>query len=325
MIVNVAEVTAADQPDIDSEPGNDNDTEDDQDEVNVGGVEIDLELTKTVSDSVVNVGDNVTWTITVQNQGPSTATGVVVGDALPAGLTVVSATPQVGTIAGTTWTVGTIPVGAAYDLEVVTSVDGTGPYVNVAQVMEADQTDIDSEPGNDDGDQSEDDEDNAEVRAELVDIELTKVVDVESVNVGDNVIFTLVATNLGPSDATGVEIFDQLPGELLYINAIATNGYYNAGTFTWVIGDLQVNGTETLTIEAQVIAPGDILNIAQVSATDQPDIDSTPGNDDGDQSEDDEDNAPLTGEQIDLELQKTVDVTEVNVGDEFTYTITNVN
>ena len=68
----------------------------------------DLALTKTVSDPTPNVGDQITFTVTLTNSGPDTATGVVVNDLLPAGLTFVSATPSRGTYdaATGTWTVG---------------------------------------------------------------------------------------------------------------------------------------------------------------------------------------------------------------------------
>ena len=48
---------------------------------------IDLSLTKTVEDATPSIGGNVVYTITVMNDGPSTATGVVVEDILPLGLT----------------------------------------------------------------------------------------------------------------------------------------------------------------------------------------------------------------------------------------------
>ena len=51
----------------------------------------DLSVTKTVSDATPNVGDQITFTVTLTNQGPDTATGVQVTDLLPAGLTFVSA------------------------------------------------------------------------------------------------------------------------------------------------------------------------------------------------------------------------------------------
>src|SRR3989344_5688512 len=49
-----------------------------------------------------------------------------------------------------------------------------------------------------------------------------------------------------------------------------------------------------MTITATVLASGDHKNVTEVTAANEPDIDSTPNNDNGDQSEDDEDNAVVT-------------------------------
>jgi len=57
----------------------------------------DLSVTKTVSDATPNVGDQITFTVTLNNAGPDDATGVQVTDLLPAGLSFVSATPGQGT------------------------------------------------------------------------------------------------------------------------------------------------------------------------------------------------------------------------------------
>ena len=49
-----------------------------------------LTVTKTTTQANYNVGDNVIYNIDVLNNGPNTATNVVVTDTLPAGLTYVS-------------------------------------------------------------------------------------------------------------------------------------------------------------------------------------------------------------------------------------------
>src|SRR5262249_27162999 len=73
----------------------------------------DLSVSKTVSNPTPNVGDTITFTVTLSNQGPAAATNVQLTDLLPAGLTFVSATPSQGTyLPGSgVWTVGTVSSG----------------------------------------------------------------------------------------------------------------------------------------------------------------------------------------------------------------------
>ena len=59
----------------------------------------DLVLTKTVSDPTPNVGDQVTFTLTLSNAGPDPATGVRLAELLPAGFSFVSATTSQGSYA----------------------------------------------------------------------------------------------------------------------------------------------------------------------------------------------------------------------------------
>jgi uncharacterized repeat protein (TIGR01451 family) len=56
----------------------------------------DLEMTKTVPPGPVIAGENIEFTLEVHNLGPSDARGVILGDALPAGVVFVSATATQG-------------------------------------------------------------------------------------------------------------------------------------------------------------------------------------------------------------------------------------
>src|SRR5262245_57174255 len=58
----------------------------------------DLGLTKIADRKNVRIGENITFTITVTNQGPDAATGVVFGDPLPDPLNLVSFTCGQGTV-----------------------------------------------------------------------------------------------------------------------------------------------------------------------------------------------------------------------------------
>src|SRR4029077_16951083 len=73
-------------------------------------LQADLAITKTGPASVV-AGTNVVYTITVTNAGPSSAEGVVVSDATPAGLTFVSNTSDC--LTAFPCALGTVPMGTS--------------------------------------------------------------------------------------------------------------------------------------------------------------------------------------------------------------------
>ena len=69
-----------------------------------GAANADVGVTKTVDRPAPLVGETVTFTVTVTNSGPSPATGVVVTDALPAGLTLVVGDGVAGHYTAPAWT-----------------------------------------------------------------------------------------------------------------------------------------------------------------------------------------------------------------------------
>ncbi|WP_370074497.1 choice-of-anchor A family protein [Nocardioides sp.] len=86
----------------------------------------DVTIAKGVSDAAPQGGDQVTYTLTVTNQGTAPATGVVVRDDLPSGVTYVSSSPGCS-IAGTVLTcaVGDLAPGESVSLEIVATVNPT--------------------------------------------------------------------------------------------------------------------------------------------------------------------------------------------------------
>src|SRR5690606_36028214 len=191
--------------------------EDDQASVTLSSELADLSLTKTVDNATPQLGDEVTFTITVSNAGPSTATGISVSDVLPEGLTLISAVPSQGTIAGGIWTVGTLADDAVATLTTIVRVDAVGSIVNTAEVLTADQPDPDSTPGN--NVPGEDDQASVTLMIASADLSLTKTVSDAAPNVGSDVTFTISVRNDGPNAATGVTVRDALPEGLTFVSA----------------------------------------------------------------------------------------------------------
>src|SRR5437879_3529439 len=111
-------------------------------------VQADVSLTKTAPPDPVSVGSNLTYTITVTNNGPDSATGVMVSDPLPPNATFVSATPSQGSCTGTSIVVcnlGPLANAARATITIVVRPTSTGTITNTARVT---ANEVDPNPAN---------------------------------------------------------------------------------------------------------------------------------------------------------------------------------
>jgi uncharacterized repeat protein (TIGR01451 family) len=88
-------------------------------------------LTKTANPAVAGPGTDITYTLLVTNEGPSTITSAVVSDTMPIGFSVASVTPSQGTWINTngtlTWNIGILTNSNSVSLDIV----GTSPDATV--------------------------------------------------------------------------------------------------------------------------------------------------------------------------------------------------
>ena len=156
VVTVTAQVSASSLGDPDSTPDNNAPAEDDHASVLLTPSIADLSLGLAANTTSPAVNSNVTFSITVTNGGPVSATGIVARMPLPAALTFVSATPAAAYDAATgVWTLAAVPVGAVLPsgatigMQVVARVTSAAPIDVTAQISAATQSDPDSTPGND--------------------------------------------------------------------------------------------------------------------------------------------------------------------------------
>ena len=215
-----------------------------------------IEVTKVAAAPVVDAGGSLRWTVTATNRGPSLARDVSIADALPAGVTATDV-PAGCVLDGSTehCDVGSLVVGASASITIAGSAPA-GTYSNVATVRSG--TDLlgvtASAPST------------VEVRPRAH-IRLTKAADRTQARVGDQITWTITATNDGPSDARDLLVTEHLPAGLRLIGARPSLGEWDASSTTWSVGMLANGSSATLAVVTTVTAPGDLRNSVTAAST----------------------------------------------------------
>lgn len=260
VIVNSAAVVQSDLADPD--PANNTD------EAAVTIPAADLVVGLSADEPEPALGDHILLTLSVRNEGPDTATGVVLRQVLPPELDYVSSVPGGYDPQSGRWVVGELPEGELAELvvDVLANEDAIGDTLMVS--LEVDEVDQDDPvPGNESA--------AVELRVRPdADLSVALSPDSGSANVGEEVVWTTVLTNLGPSDATGIALRDTLPLGMILNDWDATDGTYDPFSGVWSLAALPPSGSAELilTTEAKPGTGGtDLTGFAGVLSVDQSD------------------------------------------------------
>lgn len=223
-----------------------------------GPTQTDLAVAKSASAGAVFVGDTITYTVNVSNNGPISATNVVVTDVLPGGVSYVSNDSGCNESGGTvTCNLGTLLDGDGATIQIVVTAVTPGNTTNTATV--ASDT-PDSNPAN-----------NSDEALVLVnelptaDLEISKTAVFTTAQTGDLITYTLVITNYGPDTAVDVTVTDVLPAEVNYVSNDA--GCVEAsGAVTCVFGLIATGSSETVQLVVMAVQAGEASNTATVTS-----------------------------------------------------------
>ena len=114
--------------------------------------------------------------------------------------------------------------------------------------------------------------------ADVADLSLVKNVNNSTPLIGTQVVFTLTVTNDGPSNATNITVVDTVPNGFSGISSISSGGVAVGNVITWSGLNLNNGASIDLTFTVTVDASGVYNNLAEITAVDQTDSDSTPNN-----------------------------------------------
>jgi uncharacterized repeat protein (TIGR01451 family) len=222
----------------------------------------DLSLTKTDSPDPLLLGQQLTYTLTVQNSGPETATAVSLTDTLPGDVTFDSATPTQGSCsesAGTvTCALDAIADAGSASVEIKVTPQATGTIINEATVS--------SEVGDPN---TADNSASVQTTVDPVaDLSVSKSDSPDPILVEELLTYSLSVHNAGPSSAAGVSLTDDLPAGVTFDSAVPSQGTCSeeSGVVTCTFGTLADEDTVTVEIKVRPQAAGSISNQADVTS-----------------------------------------------------------
>ncbi|MGH9554373.1 MAG: DUF11 domain-containing protein [Terriglobales bacterium] len=237
-------------------------------------VDANLAVNKLATPEPVLVGTNLTYTITITNNGPDGATNVVLNETLDAAVAFVSALASQGAcdtsaLPAITCMLGNLANAAQATVTIVVTAPATAMTVmNNANVT---ATEFDSNLANN----------VAVVVSTVVDVQanvsITKTDAPDPQGVGGNITYTVLVANAGPDAATNVTLTDMLGGAATTFVSVTSTGNTCSGfpTITCTMGTIASGASETVTIVVTATAAGTVINTASSTATEN---DPTPAN-----------------------------------------------
>lgn len=233
-----------------------------------------VDVVKSVDNAFAEVGDILTYTLTMTNVGTVPANNAVLTDIVPNGTTFVPGTVTIngvpsGANPAVGVPVGTIPVGGTVTVTFqaqVTSTPVPNPAVNIgtltAQYPVNPQSPITKEfPSNP-----------VTTQVETAGVNVVKTVNRAVAEIGDVLTYITTITNPGTVPATNVVFTDVTPNGINFVpGTVTVNGFPTAGNPAAGIplADIPVGGSTTVTFQATVDAipvPNPAENVSVIQA-----------------------------------------------------------
>jgi uncharacterized repeat protein (TIGR01451 family)/LPXTG-motif cell wall-anchored protein len=267
-LTNTATISANE---VDQVPGSDT-----TEETTAVARSADLSVAKEDGADPVTAGGQIVYTVDYENAGPSDTRGVQIVDTLPAGVTFVSAAPDDGSCSESSGTItcdiGDLAIGDSGQITLIVDVSGDespGTVSNTVTILS------DSSDPNPDNDTALEDT----TIAVAADLSVNKTATPDPVSPGDDVIYTIIYSNAGPSSAVDAVVVDTLPPGVVFQSATPDSGTCDelGGVVSCRVGAVGVGTDGSIVVIVTVpsiAASGPLTNQVEISSVT---TDPTPG------------------------------------------------
>jgi len=241
-----------------------------------------LEIHKTVDKESVKIGDTLTYTISVKNNGDKVAKAIIY-DNVPEGTVLLNKdNNEDENTKKLTWRV-TVEPGETENVEFTVRVKAEKGTIKNSAIVNGKTTE--------------------ETETGIINITGKKEVDKAEAKVGDTLTYTIILTNNGNATGT-VTVTDEIPaGTTLVEKSITNNGVESNGTITWT--DVEVKAGDTVEVSFKVTINSD----TKTSVTNKAVIDGNKPTEE------------VETKVANIIGAKSVDKSTAKVGDTLTYTI----
>ncbi len=212
-----------------------------------------LQLAKVAPAETIS-GDDLTYEITVTNDGAGALTSVVLTDILPAGLTYVSSSPEasVGADGTVSWLIDALDSEGSQTVSLVATTGEPGEVVNTTTAESFEGASATAQ---------------ATTLVTQSDLAITKTPDNDSTLLGQPTVFTIAVTNNGNAIASNVVVADALPAAFQQVTSTPEGSFGEDGSLQWTIASIEPGATETITLTTTAAEAGTHVNTA--TATDR--------------------------------------------------------
>jgi uncharacterized repeat protein (TIGR01451 family) len=273
----------------------------------------DLGVNLAANPDPVLLGNELIYTVTLYNNGPSAASEPVVSDVLPVGLTFVPGDSSAGPNGTLSYSDGTITANMnallagdsdTITIAVIPTISGqVTNTVTVGDPTEADSVEIDTNPANNTASYT--------TQVSPADVAVTINNPADPLFIGNQAVYQIEVTNNGPAPATGVVLTDTFGSGVTIVGETGGDSSTVSGNIvTFTTGAISSGESDFYYITINPTASGVLLDSASVSSDE---YDPNTNNNTTSVSN--------LVSPVDLSLGVTPSVSSIQIGQPLTYTI----